>query len=206
MPSLQSHFSCNSACEDNQEKLLGIDDVYEQIMGSPESLFDLPPESFWVPKDSEQDWFRENANMQRTPSMKLQQGFSGDSKSSSVVSHRSFYALNAVKPPPPKTASSSLIALPKSRNPKPVTSTRLFRTLSEPVCGGSGVMRVAEPVSPKVSCTGKVRSSKKEGGRRTGLWKRLGNVLRSRFAPNRLASKRGGESRSKNRIRRQSSV
>nr|GMC61602.1 calcium/calmodulin protein kinase 1 [Ipomoea batatas] len=203
MPSLQSHLSCNNpACEDAQEiKLLGFDDVYEQIvMGSPESLFDLPPESFWVPKGSEQDWVHQNANMQRRTSMKLQSlqdGFSGaDSKSQS---HRSFSAVNK---------SSSLLALPKPRNPKAAPSTRLFRSMSEP--GGGGEMRVAEPGSPKVSCTGRVRSMKKKegGGRRTGFWRRFGLVLRSRFGTDRVArSKRSsGESQSEHKIRRQSSL
>nr|GMC65511.1 calcium/calmodulin protein kinase 1 [Ipomoea batatas] len=192
MPSLQSHLSCNNpACEDAQEKLLGFDEVYEQIvMGSPESLFDLPPESFWVPKGSEQDWVHQNANMQRRTSMKLQSlqdGFSGDSKSQS---HRSFSAVN-------KSSSSSLLALPKPRNPKAAASTRLlFRSMSEP--GGGGEMRVAEPGSPKVSCTGRVRSTKKKkggGGRRTGFWRRLGLGLRNRFGTDRVArSERSGES------------
>ncbi|XP_031108502.1 uncharacterized protein LOC116012975 [Ipomoea triloba] len=204
MPSLQSHLSCNPACEDAQEiKLLGFDDVYEQIvMGSPESLFDLPPESFWVPKGSEQDWVHQNANMQRRTSMKLQNpqdGFSGaDSKSQS---HRSFSAVN-------KSSSSSLLALPKPRNLKAAAGTRLFRSMSEP--GGGGEMRVAEPGSPKVSCTGRVRSTKKKegggGGRRTGFWRRFGLVLRSRFGTDRVASKRSGESQSEDKIRRQSSL
>nr|GMC59000.1 Iron-sulfur assembly protein IscA-like 1, mitochondrial [Ipomoea batatas] len=154
MPSLQSHLSCNPACEDAQEKLLGFDEVYEQIvMGSPESLFDLPPESFWVPKGSEQDWVHQNANMQRRTSMKLQSlqdGFSGaDSKSQS---HRSFSAaLNK---------SSSLLALPKPRNPKAAAGTRLFRSMSEPG-GGGGVMRGSDPVSPKSDLGYEMHSSAK---------------------------------------------
>ncbi|XP_031093669.1 uncharacterized protein LOC115998281 [Ipomoea triloba] len=172
---------------------------------SHQGYFDFPPESFWVPKDSELDWFDQNATMQRKTSLKL--GFSGaggnrnHNNNKKNFSHRSFSTLNH------KHKSSSLIALPKSqkssgggggaegnlRQNKAATATaRLFRSRSAPG-GKRALQQGVEPGSPKVSCTGRVRA-KREGGKRTGLWKKLRTVLKNRLGAKRVVNKASSES------------
>lgn len=184
--SLQSHLDENHvradsvvADSDDQSSLLPDN---EHVRKSPETFLDLPPESFWIPKDSEQDWFDENATIQRKTSMKL--GFFGKSNHhSKSFSHRSFAStLNHHQNP----KASSLIALPaKSHKTSSADGNlrqskiprRLFRSRSEP--GRKGATNVSEPASPKVSCTGRVRS-KKDRGVRTGFWKKIRAILKIR--------------------------
>lgn len=175
--SLQSHLDENQVCADIDHQTLVQDN--ENVIKSPETLLDLPPESFWIPKDSEQDWFDENATIQRKTSMKL--GFFGKSNDhhSKSFSHRS---LNHHHQNP---KSSSLFALPKSHKTSSTDLSlrqgkqprRLFRSRSEP--GRKGSTNVSEPGSPKVSCTGRVRS-KKDRGVRTGFWKKLRTIFKIR--------------------------
>ncbi|KAL0401488.1 UNVERIFIED_CONTAM: hypothetical protein Slati_4178700 [Sesamum latifolium] len=49
----------------------------------PETFSDLPPESFWVSRDDEQDWVDRNAVMQRKTSLKL-----GFNRNFTSLSHR----------------------------------------------------------------------------------------------------------------------
>ncbi|OIT31372.1 PREDICTED: uncharacterized protein LOC109208760 [Nicotiana attenuata] len=177
--SLQSHLEnpvvCADTVADHDQTLIPDDE--QHVKKSPETLLDLPPESFWIPKDSEQDWFDENATIQRMTSMKL--GFFGKANHhSKSFSHRSFASLNHHQKP----KSTSLFALPQS---KKTSSTEgnlkqkkvpksLFRSRSEP--DRKGIRHVREPGSPKVSCIGRVRS-KKDRGIRTGFWKKLRNIL-----------------------------
>ncbi|XP_055817332.1 uncharacterized protein LOC129886595 [Solanum dulcamara] len=155
----------------------------EHVRKSPETFLDLPPESFWIPKDSEQDWFDENATIQRKRSMKL--GFFGKSNDhhSKSFTHRPF--ASTLNHHHKNHKSSSLFALPKSHKTSLADGnlrqnkvpTRLFRSRSEP--GRKGATNVSEPGSPKVSCTGRVRS-KKDRGVRTGFWKKLRAIFKIR--------------------------
>nr|AWW16520.1 hypothetical protein [Ipomoea pes-caprae] len=189
--------------EDENCQRPGDEDVAAVAEASHQGYFDFPPESFWVPKDSEQDWFDQNATMQRKTSLKL--GFSGGNRNHNnnnnnkkTFSHRSFSTLNH------KHKSSSLIALPKSqkssaaaaadgnlRQNKAATA-RLFRSRSAPG-GKRALQQGVEPGSPKVSCTGRVRA-KREGGKRTGLWKKLRTVLKNRLGAKRVVNKASSES------------
>lgn len=180
--SLQSYLNENQVRADIDHQALFQDN--EHVIKSPETLLDLPPESFWIPKDSEQDWFDENATIQRKTSMKL--GFFGKSNDhhSKSFSHRPFTStLNHHHHQNPK--SSSLFALPKSHKTSSTDVSlrqgkqprRLFRSRSEP--GRKGSTNVSEPGSPKVSCTGRVRS-KKDRGVRTGFWKKLRTIFKIR--------------------------
>lgn len=179
--SLQSHPDENQVVRVDTDDQTVLPDS-EHIIKSPETFLDLPPESFWIPKDSEQEWFDENATIQRKTSMKL--GFFGKSNDhhSKSFSHRCFSSmLNQHQNP----KSSSLFALP---NPHKTSSadgnhrqnkipSRLFRSRSEP--GRKGATNASEPGSPKVSCTGRVRS-KKDRGVRTGFWKKLRAIFKIR--------------------------
>nr|GMC96105.1 Serine/threonine-protein kinase [Ipomoea batatas] len=79
------------------------------------------------------------------------------------------------------------------RQNKAATATaRLFRSRSAP--GGKRALQPGvEPGSPKVSCTGRVRA-KREGGKRTGLWKKLRTVLKNRLGAKRVVNKASSES------------
>nr|AAN71903.1 calcium/calmodulin protein kinase 1 [Nicotiana tabacum]AAS67891.1 calcium/calmodulin protein kinase [Nicotiana tabacum] len=156
--SLQSHLENSVVCADTDQTLIPDDE--QHVKKSPENFLDLPPESFWIPKDSEQDWFDENATIQRMTSM-MKLGFFGKANHhSKSFSHRSFTSTLFNHHQKPK--STSLFALPQS---KKTSSTEgnlkqkkvpksLFRSRSEP--GRKGIRHVREPGSPKVSCIGRV--------------------------------------------------
>lgn len=176
--SQQSHLDENQVRADNIDHQTLLPDN-EHVRKSPETFLDLPPESFWIPKDSEQDWFDENATIQRKRSMKL--GFFGKSNDhhSKSFTHRTLNHHHQ------NHKSSSLFALPKSHKTSSADGNlrqnkvprRLFRSRSEP--GKKGATNVSEPGSPKVSCTGRVRS-KKDRGVRTGFWKKLRAIFKIR--------------------------
>ncbi|KAF3640881.1 hypothetical protein BC332_29945 [Capsicum chinense] len=157
----------------------------EHVRKSPETFLDLPPESFWIPKDSEQDWYVENATIQRKTSMKL--GFFGKSNDhhSKSFSHRTLNHHHHHHNHNQNPKSSSLFALPKSHKTSSTEGNirsnkaprRLFRSRSEP--GRKGSTNVSEPGSPKVSCTGRVRC-KKDRGVRTGFWRKLRAIFKIR--------------------------
>ncbi|CAK7341825.1 unnamed protein product [Dovyalis caffra] len=128
---------------------------------------DFPPESFWLSKDAELDWFSTNAYYERKDSTK------GSSNSTNLNP-------NIIPNPNPNPSNSqrfsslhtkaSIIGLPKTqkstfvvdaknrRNCKP-GKTRLFPKRSSST-GKSDSTGMIEPSSPKVSCMGRVRSKK----------------------------------------------
>ncbi|XP_073128102.1 uncharacterized protein [Henckelia pumila] len=139
---------------------------------------DDPPESFWVSKDAEYDWIDRNAFYERNYSTR------GNSNSTNLNPH------NIIKPTTNGTSNhnsqrfsanlkskASIIGLPKTqkatfadsscrRTCKYSTNARLF-----PKRTGKSTVAVTEPGSPKVSCTGRVRS--KRGRRRSNSSKRI---------------------------------
>ncbi|KAK6156269.1 hypothetical protein DH2020_010517 [Rehmannia glutinosa] len=136
----------------------------------PETFSDLPPESFWVPQDDEQDWFDRNAVMQRKTSLKL--GFNRDFNS---FSHRSEITTNR------KLARSSVFGLPKAGKSRGLDGEKkpgslLFRSRSEP--GGKSLVLVTEPGSPRVSCTGRV-GFKNGDGKKTGFSRIFSSLFRA---------------------------
>jgi hypothetical protein len=126
---------------------------------------DFPPESFWLSKDAELDWFSTNAYYERKDSTK------GNSNSTNLNP-------NIIPNPNPSNSQrfsslhtkASIIGLPKTqkstfvvdkknrRNCKP-GNTRLFPKRSGST-GKSDSTTMVEPSSPKVSCMGRVRSKK----------------------------------------------
>ncbi|KAF3631160.1 putative iron-sulfur assembly protein IscA-like 1, mitochondrial-like [Capsicum annuum] len=148
----------------------------EHIENSPEgfSYYD-PPESFWLSKDSERDWFDQNAAMQRKTSMKFAFSGKANNKNPKMISHNN--------------QNPSLFSIPRARksistdprvNKGAKQKSRFTRSRSEP--GRKTLKQVlSEPGSPKVSCTGRVRRSKsKKEGRtiRTGFWKKVRAALK----------------------------
>lgn len=154
---------------------------HENLMSdSPKNLFDLPPDSFWVTKDNEQDWFNRNAMMQRKTSIKL--GFlAGSIRNSKSFSHRSSLSSNLKYRPSliglPRTIQSPRLGIAGdvSRLPNHVRRSSLFRSRSEP--GGKPPMQLSEPGSPRVSCIGKV-GLKDDGHRKTGILRFSNSIFR----------------------------
>ncbi|KAL3839282.1 hypothetical protein ACJIZ3_023873 [Penstemon smallii] len=131
---------------------------------------DFPPESFWLSKDAEYDWFDRNAILERKESTKgnnsnstnLNPSLNSNSQRSSVNLKSKAYIIGL-----PKTQKAAF-ADSKRRTCKPA-SVRLFPKRSESV-GKPNPVSVAEPGSPKVSCMGRVRS--KRGRRRSNSLRR----------------------------------
>ncbi|TKY61979.1 hypothetical protein E2542_SST11833 [Spatholobus suberectus] len=126
----------------------------------PEPHPDSPPESFWLSRDEENDWWDRNAVYERKESTKANSTNLNPGSNSNSNSQR--FSLNF------KSKASTIIGLPKPqktsfvdaknrRNHKP-SNIRLFpkRTVSV----GKSQSGIVEPSSPKVSCMGRVRSKR----------------------------------------------
>ncbi|XP_057488721.1 uncharacterized protein LOC130789398 [Actinidia eriantha] len=121
---------------------------------------DFPPESFWLSKDAEYDWFDRNAFYERKDSTK---GNSNSPKVGNPASNSSSQRFSAnLKSKAamiglPKTQKTSYVDTTNRRNCKPA-NIRLFPKRPESV--GKTAVALAEPSSPKVSCMGRVRSKR----------------------------------------------
>ncbi|XP_050381137.1 uncharacterized protein LOC126798265 [Argentina anserina] len=122
---------------------------------------DFPPESFWLSKDAEYDWFDRNAFFERKDSTKGTNSNSTNLHPNSNNNSQRF-SINL-------KSKASMIGLPKPqktnyadtkhrRNCKAVNG-RLFPKRSGSV-GKSTDGSMIEPSSPKVSCMGRVRSKR----------------------------------------------
>ncbi|KAK4730728.1 hypothetical protein R3W88_023716 [Solanum pinnatisectum] len=127
---------------------------------------DFPPESFWLSKDAEFDWFDRNAFLDRKQSTKgigpnttnMNPGSNSGSQrfSSTLKSKASIIGF-------PKTQKTSYVDS-KRRTCKPA-NIRLFPAKrSESTLKSASV---TEPSSPKVSCMGRVRSKRRSRSRRS---------------------------------------
>lgn len=121
---------------------------------------DFPPESFWLSKDAEYDWFDRNAVYERKESTK---GNSNPNPNPNISSNSQRSSVNNLK------SRASIIGLPKTQKTTFVDSTR--RTCNKPASvrlfpkrsgsvGKPAAVPAAEPGSPKVSCMGRVRSKR----------------------------------------------
>ncbi|KAK4419390.1 hypothetical protein Salat_2351900 [Sesamum alatum] len=157
--------ACETLADDDPQK----NDVVPDD-DAPEVPPDFPPESFWLSKDAEYDWFDRNAFYERKESTK------GNSNSTNLNPHVNPSSnSNSQRLSANLKSKASIIGLPKTqktldskrRTCKP-PNIRLFPKRPESV--GKSTAPVAEPGSPKVSCMGRVRS--KRGRRRSNSVKR----------------------------------
>ncbi|XP_075511748.1 uncharacterized protein LOC142547375 [Primulina tabacum] len=136
---------------------------------------DDPPESFWLSKDAEYDWLDRNAFYERKDSTR------GNSNSTNLNPHIKATSSNqnSQRFSANLRSKASIIGLPKTqkanfvdssckRTYKSSTNARLFP--KRMASAGKSTVAVTEPGSPKVSCTGRVRS--KRGRRRSNSTKR----------------------------------
>lgn len=124
---------------------------------------DFPPESFWLSKDAEIDWFDRNAFYERKDSQKgnsvsnstnlnpnLHRNGNSSSQRFAKKSKPIFFGLLK------KPQNSCYVDTKNRRNGKPAGNIRLFPKRS----GSTNKSDAAEPSSPKVSCMGRVRSKR----------------------------------------------
>ncbi|XP_076934245.1 uncharacterized protein LOC143600435 [Bidens hawaiensis] len=111
----------------------------------------VPPDSFWLSKDSEFDWFDRNAFLERKQSTKGTGSYSRSNSQKFTVNLKSKPAIIGL----PKTQRNTHVDSNR-RQCKPPATVRMFPKRS----GSSGRTTVTEPSSPKVSCIGRVRSKR----------------------------------------------
>ncbi|XP_016507053.2 uncharacterized protein LOC107824755 [Nicotiana tabacum] len=119
---------------------------------------DFPPESICLPKDAEFDWFDRNAVLERKESAK------GNTSHTTNLIHANSNASSQRLPLTLKTKTTSFFGLPKSSSVDSKRKTckpaniRFFPTKRSE--SALKAVTAPEPVSPKVSCIGRVRSKK----------------------------------------------
>ncbi|KAH1258796.1 hypothetical protein GmHk_03G008430 [Glycine max] len=130
----------------------------------PEPHPDSPPESFWLSRDEEYDWWDRNAVYERKESTKASNNNSTNLNPAINSNNNSQrFSLNF------KSKASTIIGLPKPqktsfvdaknrRNHNKPSNIRLFPKRSVSV--GKSESGFVEPSSPKVSCMGRVRSKR----------------------------------------------
>ncbi|XP_061366751.1 uncharacterized protein LOC133309902 [Gastrolobium bilobum] len=127
----------------------------------PEHHPDSPPESFWLSRDEEYDWWDRNAVYERKESTKGNSNSTNLNPNSNSNSNSQRFSLNLKSKAGiiglPKPQKPSFVDAKNRRNHKP-SNIRLFpkRTVSVGKTGSS----LVEPSSPKVSCMGRVRSKR----------------------------------------------
>ncbi|KAI3749946.1 hypothetical protein L2E82_20567 [Cichorium intybus] len=154
---------------------------------------DFPPESFWLSKDAEFDWFDRNAFLERKESTK------GNSNSANLNpnvnpshsnSNSQRYSMTVKSKPAiiglPKTQKITYVES-KRRQCKPA-NIRLFPKRSNSVGKAPTTVLVTEPSSPKVSCIGRVRSKRCRSRRKSSG---------QGSQPEKSASQRSGTSRAR---------
>ncbi|KAG6427528.1 hypothetical protein SASPL_111774 [Salvia splendens] len=146
---------------------------------------EAPPESFWLSKDAEYDWFDRNAFYERKDSKRANSNSTSSSQRFPVTlkPKASIFGL-------PKAQKTAFMES-KRRACKPA-SIRLFPKRSE----SKAAVPVVEPGSPKVSCMGRVRS--KRGRRRSNSVKKPGEKAKTGICSRVMSlfrSKKGGNGR-----------
>ena len=130
----------------------------------PEVPPDFPPESFWLSRDAELDWFDRNAFFERKDSQRgnstnlnpnMIPGSNSNSNSQRFSKNlKSKAAIIGL----PKTQKACFVDAKNRKHCKTASTARLFPKRSGSTGKSDGPM--IEPSSPKVSCMGRVRSKK----------------------------------------------
>ncbi|KAK7267994.1 hypothetical protein RIF29_20676 [Crotalaria pallida] len=134
----------------------------EEDQNQPEAHPDSPPESFWLSGDAEYDWWDRNAVVyERKESTKGSSIFITNNSNPNSATNSQRFSKNL-------KAKAAIIGLPKpqktsfagsSRRHHRAGTGRLFPNRNGSI-GKSESSTVIEPLSPKVSCIGRVRSNR----------------------------------------------
>lgn len=163
-----SKVACETLADETTDDDASEDDVTSDEAAAVNVDPELPPESFWLSRDAEYDWFDRNTFFERKDSgrgssnLNAADAHSNSNSQRFSVSRKSKAAMIGL----PKTQKATYVD-PKRRPQCKPANVRLFPKRSEPV-GKSAVP--VEPGSPKVSCMGRVRS--KRCRRRSGSSRR----------------------------------
>ncbi|PIN19497.1 Calcium/calmodulin-dependent protein kinase [Handroanthus impetiginosus] len=151
--------ACETLADDDASE---NDVIPDEDAAAHEGPADFPPESFWLSKDAEYDWFDRNVFYERKESTK------GNSNSTNLNPHINPSSnSNSQRFSVNLKSKKHIIGLPKTQKATFVDSKRrtcksanirLFPKRSESV--GKSTAPMAEPGSPKVSCMGRVRSKR----------------------------------------------
>lgn len=148
---MDRRIACETLADDGQKPPENEADLQE-----PEVPPDFPPESFWLSKDAEFDWFDRNAFFERKESHKGNSNSTNLNPGSNSNSQRFSKNLKS---------KATILGLPKPQKPvfvdaknRKAGNARLFPKRSVSVGKSDGPM--IEPSSPKVSCMGRVRSKR----------------------------------------------
>ncbi|CAA2957726.1 uncharacterized protein LOC111403105 [Olea europaea var. sylvestris] len=123
---------------------------------------DFPPESFWLSKDAEYDWYDRYAFYERKESTKGNSNSANLNSNIHPGSNSNSQRFSAIL-----KSKASIIGLPKTQKTTYVdfrrkyckpANMRLFPKRPESV--GRTMISTVEPSSPKVSCMGRVRSKR----------------------------------------------
>ncbi|CAJ1885372.1 unnamed protein product [Sphenostylis stenocarpa] len=158
----------------------------------PQPHPDSPPESFWLSRDEEYDWWDRNAVYERKESTKANSSSTNLNPGTSSTNNSQRFSVNY------KSKASTIIGLPKPqktsfvdaknrRNHKP-SNIRLFPKRSVSV--GKSETGFVEPSSPKVSCMGRVRS-KRDRNRKLMCSRKDSQDTHTKEKPNRNRKKPG---------------
>ncbi|ESW34904.1 hypothetical protein PHAVU_001G190700 [Phaseolus vulgaris] len=160
----------------------------------PEHHPDSPPESFFLSRDEEYEWWDRNAVYERKESTKansnstnlnLNPGTSSNNNSQRFSLNFKSKASNIIGLP--KTQKASFVDVKNRRNNKP-GNIRLFPKRSGSV--GKSESGYVEPSSPKVSCMGRVRS-KRDRNRKLVCSRKDSQDTRTKEKPKRNGKKHG---------------
>lgn len=167
--------TCETLAEDTDADDFPEDD--DVVVRDADVPPDFPPESFWLSKDAEVDWFDRNAFFERKESTKGTSNFANLNQNPNSNSNSQRFSVKVRKTSLlglPKTQKANYIDTTKRRNNKPA-NVKLFPKPSSSV--GKATVSEVEPSSPKVSCIGRVRSKR---GRRRSSGKREMSMDKSR--------------------------
>ncbi|XP_057777931.1 uncharacterized protein LOC130996652 [Salvia miltiorrhiza] len=171
MPQVDLETLVTACAGGGNDRKIACETLADDDPSQNDEVLEAPPESFWLSKDAEYDWFERNAFYERKDSTK------GNSNSTQHVNPTSTSA-NSQRFSVSLKSKASIIGLPKTQKTAFVDSKRrackppnirLFPKRSESSAGKT-TAPVPEPGSPKVSCMGRVRS--KRGRRRSNSLKR----------------------------------
>ncbi|XP_059306085.1 uncharacterized protein LOC132057481 [Lycium ferocissimum] len=189
------------ACETLADVSAGESPAKDDEEKQPEIPPDYPPESFWLSKDAEFDWFDRNAFLDRKQSTK---GIGPNTTNLNQGSNSSSQRFSSTL-----KSKASIIGFPKTQKATYVDSKRR-------ACKPANILkRVNEPSSPKVSCMGRVRSKRgrrrssekkskkcekkysleRSRSKKTGYFSRLLSIFRSNKKPVRSSTDKGLGSR-----------
>ncbi|KAI4348956.1 hypothetical protein L6164_009616 [Bauhinia variegata] len=162
MPQVDLVSACAGGSSDRKIacETLADNDKLTEGMDPPERNPDSPPESFWLSKDKEFDWWDRNVVYERKESTKGNSAtHSANLNSSGSNNNSQRFSLNF-------KSKASIIGFPKLQKPtfidakhrRPCKRSNVAFIPKRSASVRKTVSSLVEPSSPKVSCMGRVRS------------------------------------------------